>query len=201
MATINIYCENCGNLFSTGSEVYGGGTTTFSRSTIQCPYCGQAQTIPDGDYRERDGMVEVFLRSSNPVQEAKDLLTLLRGIKSEEQFQVFRNKPEQEKFSKWIPKSFAEIGIVIQILLQVIAILLQNSNANQTNVTNTINNTTINNHNYYEAPRHIPPVVKQGVKTGRNVLCPCGSGKKFKYCHGRDTNYYPVPDTTIDKTR
>jgi len=24
----------------------------------------------------------------------------------------------------------------------------------------------------------------QGRKVGRNELCPCGSGKKFKYCHG-----------------
>ena len=24
------------------------------------------------------------------------------------------------------------------------------------------------------------------VKVGRNDLCPCGSGKKYKACHGRD---------------
>ncbi len=24
------------------------------------------------------------------------------------------------------------------------------------------------------------------VSVGRNDLCPCGSGKKFKYCHGRN---------------
>jgi preprotein translocase subunit SecA len=28
--------------------------------------------------------------------------------------------------------------------------------------------------------------VKVGEKTGRNEPCPCGSGKKFKNCHGRD---------------
>ena len=28
--------------------------------------------------------------------------------------------------------------------------------------------------------------VKVGPKIGRNDLCPCGSGKKFKNCHGRD---------------
>ena len=26
--------------------------------------------------------------------------------------------------------------------------------------------------------------VKEGKKVGRNEKCPCGSGKKFKYCHG-----------------
>lgn len=29
------------------------------------------------------------------------------------------------------------------------------------------------------------PYVRQGKKVGRNEPCPCGSGKKFKQCHGR----------------
>ena len=29
------------------------------------------------------------------------------------------------------------------------------------------------------------PFVRQGRKVGRNEPCPCGSGKKFKHCHGR----------------
>jgi SEC-C motif-containing protein len=29
-----------------------------------------------------------------------------------------------------------------------------------------------------------PPVVRAEPKTGRNDPCPCGSGKKFKRCHG-----------------
>lgn len=27
-------------------------------------------------------------------------------------------------------------------------------------------------------------------KTGRNALCPCGSGKKAKHCCGTETQYY-----------
>ncbi|MBA2669015.1 MAG: SEC-C domain-containing protein, partial [Gemmatimonadetes bacterium] len=30
-----------------------------------------------------------------------------------------------------------------------------------------------------------PPFVHQADKTGRNDPCPCGSGKKFKKCHGK----------------
>ena len=29
------------------------------------------------------------------------------------------------------------------------------------------------------------PVVNAGQKVGRNDPCPCGSGKKYKHCHGR----------------
>jgi preprotein translocase subunit SecA len=30
-----------------------------------------------------------------------------------------------------------------------------------------------------------PPFVRAGEKVGRNDACPCGSGKKYKHCHGR----------------
>jgi preprotein translocase subunit SecA len=31
----------------------------------------------------------------------------------------------------------------------------------------------------------VQPIMRDGVKVGRNDPCPCGSGKKFKQCHGR----------------
>ena len=36
------------------------------------------------------------------------------------------------------------------------------------------------------APARQAPVVKSEMeKVGRNQPCPCGSGKKYKMCHGR----------------
>jgi preprotein translocase subunit SecA len=34
-----------------------------------------------------------------------------------------------------------------------------------------------------EAPKKRP--VRVGQKVGRNDPCPCGSGKKYKHCHGK----------------
>ena len=34
------------------------------------------------------------------------------------------------------------------------------------------------------APPAAAPFVRQVPKVGRNELCPCGSGKKYKHCHG-----------------
>jgi preprotein translocase subunit SecA len=31
------------------------------------------------------------------------------------------------------------------------------------------------------------PLVRRADKVGRNDPCPCGSGKKYKHCHGRLT--------------
>ncbi|MBC9931077.1 preprotein translocase subunit SecA [Chitinophaga qingshengii] len=38
----------------------------------------------------------------------------------------------------------------------------------------------------YEIPEEKQEPVRVGPKVGRNDLCPCGSGKKFKNCHGKD---------------
>jgi preprotein translocase subunit SecA len=37
---------------------------------------------------------------------------------------------------------------------------------------------------YAQAPAP-QPFVRESRKVGRNEPCPCGSGKKFKHCHGR----------------
>jgi preprotein translocase subunit SecA len=34
-------------------------------------------------------------------------------------------------------------------------------------------------------PQRQAPVTRQGRKIGRNEPCPCGSGKKYKHCHGK----------------
>jgi preprotein translocase subunit SecA len=39
-------------------------------------------------------------------------------------------------------------------------------------------------HGEEEAPT-AQPVVRSEEKVGRNDPCPCGSGKKYKNCHGR----------------
>jgi preprotein translocase subunit SecA len=36
-----------------------------------------------------------------------------------------------------------------------------------------------------DPPPAAPPFVRAGGKVGRNDPCPCGSGKKYKHCHGR----------------
>jgi preprotein translocase subunit SecA len=31
-----------------------------------------------------------------------------------------------------------------------------------------------------------PKPYRRDVRVGRNAPCPCGSGKKYKFCHGSD---------------
>jgi preprotein translocase subunit SecA len=39
---------------------------------------------------------------------------------------------------------------------------------------------------HYETPEEKLMPIKTGPKTGRNDPCPCGSGKKYKQCHGKE---------------
>jgi preprotein translocase subunit SecA len=34
------------------------------------------------------------------------------------------------------------------------------------------------------ASRDAPPFIRNLPKVGRNEPCPCGSGRKYKHCHG-----------------
>jgi preprotein translocase subunit SecA len=34
------------------------------------------------------------------------------------------------------------------------------------------------------SPEPVTQVIRETKKVGRNEQCPCGSGKKFKHCHG-----------------
>ena len=45
-----------------------------------------------------------------------------------------------------------------------------------------------NPQNVSNKPRMAQANVKMTQKIGRNDPCPCGSGKKYKYCHGKDNN-------------
>mgnify|MGYP001172031983 CR=1 FL=1 len=47
---------------------------------------------------------------------------------------------------------------------------------------NTLDESEVNTQNKKETHQ---PFVRQGEKIGRNNPCPCGSGKKYKHCHGK----------------
>ncbi|MDT8321913.1 MAG: SEC-C metal-binding domain-containing protein, partial [Xanthomonadales bacterium] len=34
-------------------------------------------------------------------------------------------------------------------------------------------------------PEARQPFIREGRKVGRNEPCPCGSGSKYKHCHGK----------------
>lgn len=58
--------------------------------------------------------------------------------------------------------------------------------ANKEDVDNAGSDYAANENDYYEPNAVKQEPIKVGPKIGRNDPCPCGSGKKFKQCHGKD---------------
>jgi elongation factor Ts len=52
--------------------------------------------------------------------------------------------------------------------------------ANETDAAKIAEDTAVSEHG-----QAVEPFVRDGNKVGRNDPCPCGSGKKYKHCHGK----------------
>jgi preprotein translocase subunit SecA len=50
-----------------------------------------------------------------------------------------------------------------------------------------LNNMKIKSDDEIETKEQIQNLDLEAKKIGRNKVCPCGSGKKYKHCHGRDS--------------
>lgn len=78
--------------------------------------------------------------------------------------------------------------MIYSIKYDVVKILLNISKQQEVRRTEAarITNTSLDNINDVDGQKRAPvTVVKQGPDIGRNDLCPCGSGKKYKQCCGK----------------
>lgn len=64
---------------------------------------------------------------------------------------------------------------------------LSKMKANKDDIDARGNDYAANENDYYDPSAQVKqqPVIA-APKIGRNDLCPCGSGKKYKVCHGKD---------------
>ncbi len=97
-----------------------------------------------------------------------------------------------EMFDEMIAQIKLEVA---KIMLHVVKTNTPVQRANTANITNTgLDNSALSNMNV-ESENTVPktnqtekaqPIVNDGPKIGRNQPCPCGSGKKYKNCCGRN---------------
>ncbi len=58
------------------------------------------------------------------------------------------------------------------------------SSSSNTSSSSSTNNASSRSRRQQEAPPKVQPFHRPEAKVGRNDVCPCGSGKKYKKCHG-----------------
>lgn len=176
-------------------------------SVPDCPECGATGRILAGTFDFTENTVKLLQGPERTVSELERLRDILRvaresGASAEE----VRNTVQQE-FPDWgpalarllVPKTPADLTGYLMLILAIIGVFLareQLQQAKETEPDQIINNIIV---------QEAPPIPGQsqasptpstnstyGEKIGRNKPCPCQSGKKFKYCHGKNgqTRYY-----------
>ncbi len=94
-----------------------------------------------------------------------------------------------------VPRTPADLAAYITLILMIISMIQtakQDHRPVEVDVDQVINNIVVESPPAKRSPAKVhPPAVdappeheERGVKVSRNRPCPCGSGLKFKKCHG-----------------
>jgi len=84
------------------------------------------------------------------------------------------------------------IGVKLEVTRTLVAVEIRASDAvPQADVAQHVENVRLQHADYdaalggEDAPAQKPQPARAGQKIGRNDPCPCGSGRKYKHCHGK----------------
>lgn len=199
-------CDDCGKMFPTGIVGEGGSVIDASGASVgPCPYCGGDAHAPHGVFRFVEDMIEIISAPQRTLDELKRL-SLLVDKANEDEFsrEEFSSKvkeevPELHPLLDWIipqnqdQKFNLSLVLLSAVLTFIITAMLNNTQPQKASPEVIINNVyeiQETNHYYNNQPEinnksdnvNTPIRVE---KIGRNQLCPCGSGLKYKKCHGR----------------
>nr|DAU44822.1 MAG TPA: Preprotein translocase secA subunit, helicase, translocation, secretion, PROTEIN.18A [Caudoviricetes sp.] len=182
------FCTQCGQVVSSGISASNSVNITISGCTATCPYCGgEAHTI-EGTFNFVGNTIEIIKASNVTKEKLQNLkLTLEKNkrILTKESFEETLNSkaPELSGLASIMPKTRDELYAFIGLIITIIGFFLNTFGSNTPS--SNINIETVNNYIIYESTQENEIREQQilpKAKTGRNELCPCGSGKKYKFC-------------------
>lgn len=204
MPVIPAFCNTCGGIFPSGFAAENSTGISFSNcSSGPCPVCGGMGHIPDGVYNFIGNTIQLLSGPRRTVDELERLANILRSSREngstldEIKEKVQREVPELTSISDVLPRTRQDLYQFISIIISIITLIItlsQSSNEKTVEINEVVNyiyqqtDTGITRlHNEHtldikDSPKGGPVRIN---KVGRNEKCPCGSGKKYKYCHGR----------------
>jgi SEC-C motif len=200
------FCDTCGTAFLSG-YVVGDGVTGLSlagNSAGPCPKCGGQGHVPDGVFNFVDQTIEIVSAPGRTVDELSRFADIIRraresGASSEEVAREIREStPNIAGIADLLPKNRQDWYTFLSLLVTIVAFAMQLTKQSENPPRNIIVNQVIEQvcKDWSKQPtvtKQPPkkaekmakrPLAKSGHKTGRNETCPCGSGKKYKKCHG-----------------
>ena len=188
-------CQNCSAIFKADFKIQFKnissiieGVPDFTIKNWKCPNCNFPEISTKNSLYEFVEETFAYLKNINLPELIilEDALSVYnKSFKTREDSEELKNvinkvAPQLFNIRSFIPKTSADlaawIGIVFTILFGVIQLLKSDETSPNTVIFNNINNTQI-----------IEPAIvidSSKIQSGRNDQCPCGSGIKFKKCHG-----------------
>lgn len=203
-------CDACGAIFPSGFVVSGGGPNYFLDNKAPCPRCPAWGRIPDGVIDLTRPDVAAALRAMTElgsIANLRSLVSLLSAASEHELFAIkrelvavdlgrsedqlakdvqraaprlvgaaslIRNRDNRMELAAWLAVLLAIVSIVITIK----AASQEVSPSRQDQIVQVIVPSSVLPASPAQPKQHRP---------GRNECCPCGSGVKFKRCHGSPT--------------
>jgi hypothetical protein len=191
-------CDDCGRLWVPNAIFMGENVAHVHLESVTaapCPYCGGEGHIPDGIYDTTAEGVRVIATSATSAASLTRLAELLqearaKGATSEAVAEAIeRDAPEFAGLASVVRRlKGVPIATWIGIALATLA-LLQGMSADERlrDIQGKVDQVLQQVSAPVTAPAaRAPAPTGSGVpRVGRNDPCPCGSGKKYKRCHGR----------------
>lgn len=200
-------CENS-HFFRAGFGFDPGDSGITVTLTVQsapriCPECGANARVLGGSYHIAKDTIELLQGPERTVSELERLREILREAREGGSNPEEVKAAVQREFPEWgrvlarllVPKTPGEFYGLLSLIVATIGVLLAYERSEQTKDVKP--DQIINNIVVQQAapvpgqPQVTPPAAgptrsAHGERIGRNEPCPCGSGQKFKRCHGKD---------------
>ncbi len=170
-----------------------------------CPCCGEVGHVLGGTYHSDEHIIELLQGDERTVSELERFREILREARESGASPEQVRGTLQHEFPGWsqtlakllVPKTPSDFYQLLALIAAIVGALLAYKQAGQTTnieVDQVTNNVVVQEASPVpEQTKAAPlPYLASGEKIGRNKLCPCESGKKFKKCHGvsGETRYY-----------
>jgi hypothetical protein len=191
MPAVPAFCDNCGTAFNSGFFCDNSTDVTFSNILCgPCPRCGGKGHVPDGVFNFIGNTIEILSAPERTVSELLGLARILREARDKRESKehvaarIEKELPSLSRLAKLIAETKSEFYSFLAVVIAAVTLYTQSGDKppSQTvvNVTQIVQQIT----NEQPQTQNKDRFSSSQKKQGRNEPCQCGSGKKYKKCHG-----------------
>ena len=208
MPSLPAICDTCLTVWDPHAFNFGNANNVYIEDVAvsPCPNCGGTGHIPDGIYSTTTDTIAVLATTAKSAQSLGALMRILKRARDQRvTTEELAQSLEQEKAANLKPVAALvrrlprklDIKYWIGIALAVVALLEgQATDQKVERIEGRVEQiyAQVLAQHPAASPSPIPPPTASlslTPKVGRNEPCPCGSGKKYKRCHGAETSPHP----------